>query len=75
MTLNFLQNGLEEWHRIFYVGASVYITCGIVFFIFGSAETQPWNKREEKSVKFDADSPEIKYDSTQENLQAKKVLD
>ncbi|XP_050301269.1 sialin-like isoform X2 [Anthonomus grandis grandis] len=41
-------NGLNEWHTIFYIGAAVYIGCGIIFIIFGSAEIQPWNFTEEE---------------------------
>jgi ACS family sodium-dependent inorganic phosphate cotransporter len=37
-------NGLDEWHIIFCIGALVYIVCGLVFCIFGSAEIQPWNQ-------------------------------
>ncbi|KAF5302591.1 hypothetical protein FQA39_LY10209 [Lamprigera yunnana] len=43
-------NGLEEWHTIFTIGASVYLVTGIIYCIFGSGERQPWNevKRESK---------------------------
>lgn len=37
------QSGLNEWHLIFWIGAAVYIGAGIVFCIFGSGQTQPWN--------------------------------
>jgi len=36
-------NGLSEWHTVFYIGAMVYIGCGIFFIFFGTAEIQPWN--------------------------------
>ncbi|KAL1518097.1 hypothetical protein ABEB36_001772 [Hypothenemus hampei] len=36
-------NGLSEWHLIFFIGAAVYIGCGIIFIIFGSGEIQTWN--------------------------------
>ncbi|XP_076272798.1 sialin-like isoform X1 [Rhynchophorus ferrugineus] len=36
-------NGLHEWHKIFYIGALVYIACGIFFIICGKGEIQPWN--------------------------------
>lgn len=40
----FLQNGLEEWHKIFLIGAFVYIVPSIWFAIFGSGEVQEWNE-------------------------------
>ncbi|XP_057653475.1 sialin-like [Diorhabda carinulata] len=43
------RNGLDEWHHIFYIGSSVYIACGIVFCIFGTADKQPWNDETDKS--------------------------
>ncbi|CAH1103007.1 unnamed protein product [Psylliodes chrysocephalus] len=43
-------NGLDEWHTIFYIGSSVYIASGIVFCIFGTGETQPWNEIEVKKL-------------------------
>ncbi|KAB0792864.1 hypothetical protein PPYR_14823 [Photinus pyralis] len=43
-------NGLKEWHIIFAIGASVYISTGIVFCIFGSGDQQPWNQIDTKQV-------------------------
>ncbi|KAJ8961069.1 hypothetical protein NQ314_005999 [Rhamnusium bicolor] len=43
-----LYNGLHEWHLIFYIGASVYIGCGLIFCVLGSGEIQPWNTTETK---------------------------
>nr|CAH7725017.1 unnamed protein product [Callosobruchus chinensis] len=40
-------NGLHEWHIIFYIGSSVYIGSGIIFWIFGSGDIQTWNDAEE----------------------------
>lgn len=34
---------MAEWHTIFYIGASVYIGCGLFFAAFSSAEVQSWN--------------------------------
>nr|XP_022916487.1 sialin-like [Onthophagus taurus] len=36
-------NGLDEWHIIFWIGASVYIGSGVVFCLLGSGQIQPWN--------------------------------
>ncbi|ENN73149.1 hypothetical protein HUJ04_008939 [Dendroctonus ponderosae] len=40
-------NGIKEWHIIFYIGAAVYIACGLFFMAFASAEIQPWNYAKE----------------------------
>lgn len=38
------QNTITEWSKVFWVGACMYITPSIIFMLFGSAETQPWNE-------------------------------
>lgn len=48
-----LQNGLQEWHTIFWIGASVYIASGIIFIVFGTGETQPWNNAEKEEERKD----------------------
>ncbi|XP_066155290.1 sialin-like [Euwallacea fornicatus] len=48
-------NGMEEWHTIFYIGAIVYVFCGLFFAIFGSGEIQHWNRCEG-----DEDCPDVK---------------
>ncbi|XP_030746865.1 sialin-like [Sitophilus oryzae] len=44
-------NGMHEWHRIFYIGALVYVACGVFFIIFGKGEIQDWNYDEEDRKK------------------------
>ncbi|XP_060535495.1 sialin-like [Cylas formicarius] len=44
------RNGIYEWQIIFYIGAAVYIACGLFFIAFGSGEVQPWNYEEETDV-------------------------
>lgn len=39
-----LQNGIEEWRIIFWVSAIILFSSTLLFWIFGSAETQPWNE-------------------------------
>ncbi|XP_076368097.1 putative inorganic phosphate cotransporter [Tachypleus tridentatus] len=34
---------LQQWKKVFYIGAAIYTFCGTFFVIFGSAELQPWN--------------------------------
>ncbi|XP_017779299.1 PREDICTED: sialin-like [Nicrophorus vespilloides] len=38
-------NGLSEWHIVFWLGASIYMGCAIIFSFFGSGDVQPWNKK------------------------------
>ncbi|XP_076368090.1 putative inorganic phosphate cotransporter isoform X2 [Tachypleus tridentatus] len=37
---------LQQWKKVFYIGAAIYTFCGTFFAIFGSAELQPWNNIE-----------------------------
>ncbi|XP_022248543.1 uncharacterized protein LOC106461899 [Limulus polyphemus] len=37
------QQTLQQWKKVFYIGAAVYTFCGTVFVIFGSSVLQPWN--------------------------------
>lgn len=39
---------MNEWHIIFYIGAAVYIACGLFFMVFGSGEIQSWNYTKEE---------------------------
>lgn len=43
------QNTLDEWLKVFLVGAVIYIAPAILFAIFGSGEVQPWNDDEPAS--------------------------
>ncbi|XP_044253590.1 sialin-like [Tribolium madens] len=56
-------NGMNEWHVIFCIGALVYIICGLVFCIFGRAEIQAWNAPKE-SQKVGIQNPA--FDNTSE---------
>lgn len=44
-------NGIDEWHTIFYLGAAVYIACGIFFVCFGTADIQSWNYSDDDTDK------------------------
>lgn len=46
----FLQNGLHEWHIIFWIGAAVYAVCGFLFVVLGSGTEQSWNQVEDKKL-------------------------
>ncbi|XP_076372840.1 putative inorganic phosphate cotransporter [Tachypleus tridentatus] len=37
------QQTLQQWKKVFPIGAAIYTFCGTFFVIFGSAELQPWN--------------------------------
>lgn len=34
---------MEEWRIMFWISAVVFISATVLFWLFGSAETQPWN--------------------------------
>lgn len=38
-----MQNGVEEWRIMFWISAVVFISATVLFWLFGSAEIQPWN--------------------------------
>lgn len=38
-----LQNTIDEWSKVFFVGATIYIVPSLLFMLMGSAEIQPWN--------------------------------
>lgn len=42
---------MAEWHKIFSIGATVYLASGVFFCVFGSGETQPWNSVETEETK------------------------
>ncbi|XP_015589348.1 sialin [Cephus cinctus] len=37
------RNGIEEWRVMFWISAAVFTSATILFWIFGSANIQPWN--------------------------------
>lgn len=37
------RNGIEEWRVMFWLSAGVFISATILFWLFGSAQIQPWN--------------------------------
>ncbi|KAF7379027.1 hypothetical protein HZH66_015261 [Vespula vulgaris] len=37
------RNGVEEWRIMFWLSAGVFVSATILFWIFGSAQIQPWN--------------------------------
>lgn len=61
---------MAEWHKIFYVGATVYLASGVVFCAMGTGKTQPWNNLEVKKGK-DEKAPEgldnKAFDQVEEN--------
>nr|XP_033326414.1 sialin-like [Megalopta genalis] len=44
------RNGVEEWRVMFWISAGVFTSATILFWIFGSAEIQPWNDVKEHEV-------------------------
>ena len=37
------RNGIEEWRIMFWLSSGIFISATILFWLFGSAEIQPWN--------------------------------
>ncbi|XP_076239951.1 sialin isoform X2 [Calliopsis andreniformis] len=37
------RNGVEEWRIMFWLSAGIFTSATVLFWIFGSAEIQPWN--------------------------------
>ncbi|CAH1984886.1 unnamed protein product [Acanthoscelides obtectus] len=66
-------NGLHEWHTIFYIGSSVYIASGIIFWFFGSGDVQSWNDLEETANKRDVVGIEnVSFDDVEVDKNDKK---
>ncbi|XP_074033984.1 putative inorganic phosphate cotransporter isoform X5 [Leptinotarsa decemlineata] len=42
------EGNIAQWKIMFYSAAGIYMAVTILFFIFGSGTTQPWNDEEEK---------------------------
>jgi len=56
-----LQQTIEAWRLVFYLGAGVYVFGTVIYLIFGSGEVQPWGyppKTEEMKSLDDADKEE-----------------
>lgn len=49
------ENTIEQWTKVFFIGAGAYIIPAIIFAIFGSGKVQKWNESKEK-VKKDAEA-------------------
>lgn len=43
LSLDF-QSTKEEWQKIFYVGAGIFVFTNIIFLLFGSGNVQKWNE-------------------------------
>lgn len=44
--LVFFQPGLRGWHIVFLMGGGIYILCGIVFILIGTAKKQDFNEKQ-----------------------------
>lgn len=44
------RNGVEEWRVMFWISAAVFISATVFFWLFGSAEIQPWNDLSQHKV-------------------------
>lgn len=62
-----LQNGVEEWRIMFWISAIVFTSATIFFWLFGSAETQPWNDTTHTKVPTDEER-QINETTTKDTL-------
>lgn len=44
------QSTEEEWRKLFYVGAGLFIGSNIIFVLFGSGHVQKWNNIPDNTV-------------------------
>ncbi|XP_031833179.1 sialin [Nomia melanderi] len=44
------RNGVEEWRIMFWISAAVFTSATVFFWLFGSADIQPWNDVTEPKV-------------------------
>lgn len=56
----FLQQTFQQWHIVFWILAVAYMFGAIVFLIFGTAKTLPWN-----SVSSKDESNDIAFNETE----------
>ncbi|OXU24875.1 hypothetical protein TSAR_011919 [Trichomalopsis sarcophagae] len=61
-------NGMEEWRVMFWISAAVFVSATVLFWIFGSAEIQPWNDLNQP-----AKSANISEEEKQMNAPTKEV--
>lgn len=45
------ENTIEQWTKVFFIGAAAYIGPAIIFAIFGSGKVQKWNESKDKVTK------------------------
>jgi len=60
-----LQQTIEAWRMVFYLGAAVYVLGTIIYLIFGSGEVQPWAlpKKEEELEGLDTEKETLPKES------------
>lgn len=44
------RNGVEEWRIMFWISTAVFTSATVLFWFFGSADTQPWNDLNQQKV-------------------------
>ncbi|XP_033353812.1 sialin-like [Bombus vosnesenskii] len=44
------RNGVEEWRVMFWISSAVFTSATVLFWLFGSAEIQPWNDLSQQKV-------------------------
>jgi len=59
-----LKGTAEEWQKVFYVWAAIFVFGAIFYLIFARGETQPWAVDEEDS----GESPKLETSTTDSKL-------
>ncbi|CAK9829816.1 SLC17A5 [Anthophora retusa] len=73
------RNGIEEWRAMFWISAAVFTSATILFWLFGSAEIQPWNDSSKYAESTMADEEKelaelpIKVSPTEENEESERL--
>jgi len=44
------QPSREQWQKVFYVTAGIYVFGAVFFVIFGSGDVQPWNSADDENL-------------------------
>lgn len=57
---------MEEWRIMFWISAVVFISATILFWLFGSAEIQPWNDSSHIKVPTSDEEKQINETTTKE---------
>ncbi|KAG7212844.1 hypothetical protein KM043_002201 [Ampulex compressa] len=66
------QNGVEQWRIMFWLSAAVFTSATVLFWLFGSAEIQPWNNVNDNKVPTLAEEERQMTETTTKELQSEE---